>query len=520
MTNHEKCEAAWIHLSCGRFQEAEQLFTEVLSRDARYARALHGMGRLARCTQRPDLALDMLLRAAQADPQSHETQFDLANEYSRRGRSDEAIRALRAAIALRADIGRHHSMLGTLLGMRGQLAAAKDSLLRAVDLIPDDANAHLNLAVTLLNLDDFAGAEVHARRAIDLNPNLARAHANLAAVAEFKGDLPAMLAANQAAVALEPDNPDLHFALAQSLLMTGNYIAGWREYEWRFKTKLDPIEAPKFSTPPWDGRDIAGKTLLVHTEQGLGDSIQFARFLPTLATRGIRVVLRCQPPLGALMRTVKGVAEVATGKEALPSFEEHVPLLGSPHRLGTTSESIPRDVPYVSADEAKVFAWNQRLSSKTGLRIGVCWAGNPEQPRDRYRSMNPKFLAQLGDLPNIEWFSLQKNWRGPKPPLPLHDHTQHLHDFSDTAALMMHLDLVLSVDTSVCHLAGALARPVWTMLYYLGDYRYVRGRTDSNWYPTMRIFRQPAPNDWPSVMAQVRDAVSSHPKYMPRSCPP
>jgi hypothetical protein len=349
---------------------------------------------------------------------------------------------------------------------------------------------------------------------------LARAHASLATIREFREDLPGMLSSLQAAATLDVENADLRFALSQALLLNGDYAEGWREYEWRFKTTIDPTEAPKFSTPPWDGSDIRGKTLLVHTEQGLGDSIQFARFLPLLVTRGIRVVLRCQPALGSLMRTVNGVAEVVTGTEALPSFDEHVALLGLPHRLGTTLDTIPHDVPYVSADDEKVKAWRERIGATNARKIGLSWAGNPEQLRDRYRSMDPKYLAPLGDIPNVEWFSLQKNWRGPKPPLAMRDFTADLRDFSDTAALMMNLDLVVSVDTSVCHLAGALARPVWTMVYFLADYRYVRGRTDSDWYPTMRLFRQPAPSDWPTVIAQVRDALSSHPGYTPRSCPP
>ncbi len=374
--------------------------------------------------------------------------------------------------------------------------------------------------MTLSNLDDVPGAEVHARRALELNPNLAQAHATLAAAAELKGDLPSMLAAHQAAVALDPENPDFHFALSHSLLMTGNFLDGWREYEWRFKTRIDPSEAPKFSTAPWDGADIPGKTLLVHAEQGLGDAIQFARYLPILARSGIRVVLRCQPPLGDIMRTVEGISEVTTGKEALPRFDEHVPLLGLPHRLGTALDSIPQNVPYCFANDHKVNAWRARIKPTTRKRIGVAGAGNPRHPRDRQRSIDSALLAPLAQCQSVDFFSLQRDWRGPKPPLPMQDFTHELHDLSDTAALMSNLDLVISVDTSLAHLAGALGRPVWTLIAFAPDWRWMRDRSDTPWYPTMRLFRQPAQSDWPSVINQVRDALSSHPANTPRSCPP
>jgi len=515
MTNQEKSQRAWRLLDSGNFPDAQKLFLEILTRDANHPRALHGIGRLALIGGKHDIAADALARCVRADPKEPEAHFHLAIAQQALGRIDDAIRSLRAAITLQPNVSRYHAALGTLLDQRGQLPPAIAELRRAVDLDPTDAMAHVNLSAALIKLDDFPSAAIHARRALEINGKLALAHVNLATCLEFQGDRNTALAHLQTAATLEPANPDIRFALSQLLLATGDYTAGWREYEWRFHTREDATEAPKFSTPAWDGSGLAGKTLLVHTEQGFGDTIQFARYLPVLAKRGISIVLRCQPALGTLMKSLKGVGAVITGKEAIPRFDAHVPLLGLARVLGTTTETIPRDVPYLFADEENVSEWSARLESiaprRQGRRIGLCWSGNPIQARDRYRSLDPALLAPLASLANIQWFSLQKDRRSSQPPFSLHDLTGELRDFSDTAALMMNLDLVISVDTAVCHLAGALARPVWTLLYSAADYRYAGGGDSSVWYPTMRLFRQPALFDWKSVTEQVASALASWP---------
>jgi tetratricopeptide (TPR) repeat protein len=501
MSNRDTCERAWGHLAAGRLDEARALFVEVLARDANYARALHGMGRIFQTTGNPREAASLLARASRSAPREPEIQFDLALAHYQSGRKDEALRGMRKAIAASPNVSRYHAALGTLLDERGDCARAAVELRAALELDPADAPARVNLASVLFKLDDFPSAESQARQALELNPDLPLARISLAQALEARGDKDGALTEIRAAVALAPDDPDAHFYLSQLLLMSGQYAEGFREYEWRFKTRIDPAPAAGFSTPAWDGSDLHGKTLLVHTEQGLGDSIQFARYLPLAAKRGARIVLRCQPPLGALLRTVGGVEIVTTGEQALPSFDAHVPLLGLPNAL--SASEVPREVPYLYADGREIAAWESRLAAIPRPRIGLCWAGNREHPRDRHRSMDPKHLAPLNALAGMQWISLQKNWRGEKPPLAMHDFTEELHDFADTAALVMNLDLVITVDTSVCHLAGALGKRVWTLEYFLADWRFPRGRSDSAWYPTMRVFHQPALLDWQSVIADV-----------------
>jgi hypothetical protein len=269
-----------------------------------------------------------------------------------------------------------------------------------------------------------------------------------------------------------------------------------------------------FAQPLWRGEEsLEGKTILLHAEQGFGDAIQFVRYVPFLAAKGAQVVLEAPPPLTALFSRIAGAAQVLARGEALPAFDWHCPLMSLPLALKTRLETIPAAVPYLSASEERVASWKQRLPEAGARRIGVAWAGNRNFKGDQTRSIGLARFSPLLSVNGIEFLSLQKDLRdGDREILRDNSHVRHvgdaMEDFSDTAAILSSVDLVISSDTSVAHLAGALGKPVWVLLQYVPDWRWLLERGDSPWYPTARLFRQPKIDDWESVIRQVKDRLS------------
>ena len=288
-------------------------------------------------------------------------------------------------------------------------------------------------------------------------------------------------------------------------LAQGDMPAGWEEYEWRWKmTRL--IKARRnFAQPQWRGEAAGGQTLLIHAEQGLGDTLQFCRYAKLAAARGLRVIMEVQQPLVRLLRGLPGVDLVMARGEELPAFDFHCPMLSMPLVVGTTITTIPSAASYLHADETEVAAWRTRLAAMAnqGFRIGLVWAGAAMAGADRRRSLAPDRLAPLCDLSGLHFFSLQKG--GPAAPARflLTDFMHEIDDFADTAALIANLDLVISVDTAVAHLAAALGKPVWVLNRFDSCWRWLVGRRDSPWYPSLRLYRQQRPGDWTPVLAEI-----------------
>ena len=313
------------------------------------------------------------------------------------------------------------------------------------------------------------------------------------------------------ALAINPDYAEAHHYKAYLQLLTGDFDKGWREHEWRWLT--GDMKPHGFKGPLWDGKNLAGRTILLHCEQGLGDSIQFIRYARMVKEKGGRVLLSCPSALARLFTGMEGVDEIFPDVRTLPGYDCHAPLLSLPLHFATTPDTIPAAVPYLRAEAAQVHVWRDRLAPLPGLRVGVAWRGNPIHKNDRNRSMAPALFSGFLDLDSIAVVSLQKDGNADEIAAlgargPFLDAGPMLDDLADTAALMTNLDLVVTVDTSVCHLAGALGVPVWTLLPFAPDWRWLLAREhDSPWYPTMRLFRQPAPDDWQSVTARVRAAL-------------
>ncbi|HEX3316060.1 MAG TPA: tetratricopeptide repeat-containing glycosyltransferase family protein [Gemmataceae bacterium] len=312
----------------------------------------------------------------------------------------------------------------------------------------------------------------------------------------------------RAGLEIAPDDGDLHVYLALALLTLGDYENGWREFEWRWRSGRLNTQRLEFDAPLWDGSDIAGRRLLIYAEQGLGDVIMLSRYATQLAERGVTVYFGCQPPLETLLATVPGVSRSASRFDQTPEFDLQLPSFGLPLAMGARLETIPRRVPYVFADPRRAEAWRKALEPIDGFRVGLAWSGSPRNMNDRNRSVPLPLFAPLGEVEGVRFLSVQKGERaGDMPPPSLGLLPTEFDDFADCAALMANLDLVISVDTGTAHLAAALGRPTWTLIPYVPDWRWMLGRDDSLWYPTMRLFRQTTRGDWEGVMRRVTAAL-------------
>lgn len=399
--------------------------------------------------------------------------------------------------------------IGIALRKQGRLDAALEAHRRALQLAPDYAIALNNLGVLLQDRGQYEEALAAHDRAVRIDPNFGTAHSNRGVAFKELGMIEQSIAAHRRAVAAEPDHPKIHFNLAAALLMAGNYEEGFAEYEWRWKGGVPSLKDRNFAKPQWDGSALGSRTLLLHAEQGFGDSVQFIRFARGIKKQNGKVIFEVPRTLVGLMQTAAGLDEVIAAGDPLPTFDVHLPLMSLPHVFGTRLHTVPSHVPYLTADPRLVAAWQQRLHSPA-LKIGVVWAGNPKHSHDHQRSIPVEQLVPALTMPGVQLFSLQKEPRpGDRETLAgmgetLIDLSPMLHDFNETAAAIMALDLVIAVDTSVGHLAGALGREVWTLLPFALDWRWLMEREDSVWYPTMRLYRQPQPGDWASVIARIQ----------------
>lgn len=496
----------------GRLEEAAACYRTALQLKPDYPEAHFNLGTVLWKQHRLEEAMSSYGAAIALRPGYAEAHNNLGTTLLEQGRMDEAVACYRAAITLRPDYPEAHNSLGTALGQQGQSDAAIACYRTALDLRPDFAEAHFNLGTTLWEQRRLDAAIACYRRAIALRPDYPEAYDNLGTALREQGQPEAAIACYRTAIALSPNDAEAHSNLALALLAQGDMGEGWREHEWRWQAPHMIGVRRDFAQPQWHGEAAEGRTLLLHAEQGFGDTLQFCRYAELAAARGPRVVMEVQKPLLRLLRDLPGVALAVARGEALPPFDLQCPMLSMPLALGTTLASIPAKVPYLHADASQVAAWRTRLAAMggQGRRVGLVWAGSspathlPVQATiDHRRSMAPDLLAPLFTVPGVRFFSLQKG--GPPAPAAfgLTDVMDEMADFADTAALIANLDLVISVDTAVAHLAAGLGKPVWLLDRFDPCWRWLTGRRDSPWYPTLRLYRQPRPGDWDAVIAEV-----------------
>jgi Tfp pilus assembly protein PilF len=441
--------------------------------------------------------------------------------------------------------------LGAVHQLRHQWAESAAVYLRALSLDPKHLGARTNLGLALLSLGKVESAKTHLGEAIRLNPEFAQAHNNLGNAHQAEGELaqaaacyrrvleltPGSLEAldnlgntqhamgemNDAvqsferALAIAPDRPESHFFRALTWLKMGNLEDGWEEYEWRFRCNGYPV--PQFHQPLWDGRRLAGRGILLYADQGLGDTIQFVRYAHLVRRRGGKVVVVCQKSLERILATCPGVEATVSEGSIVPELDFYVPISSLPRVFGTSLATIPSRAPYLSADRGLAEHWREELAGSPEFKIGVCWQGNPAHGKDRQRSFRLANLEPVVRRGGTRLFSLQKG-QGAEQLRELGgrfsatDLASRLDDLMDTAAVMMNLDLVITPDTSLAHLAGALGVPAWVALPLAADWRWLSGRDDSPWYPSLRLFRQRQWGDWQGVFERMAGALErvQHPK--------
>ncbi len=513
-------EAARRH-QLGALDAAAVVCEQVLTLDPRQPDALHLLGIIAH--QRGDDARARVLieRAIRRNPRNGSYYNSLGVTLLGLGRCTEAAGAFRRALNVDPSHAEAHNNLGNVMMREGRADKAVVSYRRALAARPGYAVGHNNLGSALRALGRLEEAAAAYREALAQAPGYVGAICNLGRVLQEQARYTEALAHFDRALAIDPEHAESHANRGILLLLLGRFAEGWEEYEWRWRVPGFTGKPLDSGTPYWGGSDFAGRTLLVRAEQGLGSAIQFVRYLPIVAARGGQVVLECPRPLLRLFRGLasSGLVDLVVKGETSPACDVQAPLMSLPRIVGTETATIPATVPYLNTDPMLDEHWRQRLAKWPRPRVGLVWAGNPHHENDANRSMPAAALTPLVKRHGIALFSLQvgadrqdQAWLQHGP---LHDLSAELGDFADTAAALGHLDLLISVDTAAAHLAGALGRPVWLLLPFVPEWRWMLARDDSPWYPTMRLFRQATPGDWAELMMRVVAALDNFVNGMP-----
>jgi tetratricopeptide (TPR) repeat protein len=446
-------------------------------------------------------------RAVAANPGSAELHQLLGNAFLQRGNYQAALQCYDRAQTIQPDLAEAHDNRGLALHGLKRFDEALASFGRALELKDAYAEAHYNRGNTLKQMLRLDEALASYDRALAIDPRLAAAANNRGLVLHELGRLDAAKASYRHALALEPDNADAHWNLSLTLLLQGDFADGWPEYEWRWRRTEVRDDAPVHDRPLWLGDDdLHDRTILLQAEQGLGDTIQFCRYVPRVAALGAKVVLEVQPALVPLLGRVEGVTRLVGRGESLPAYDCHCPLLSLPLAFKTGLADIS-GLPYLQAPMEKRTAWEAILGERRAPRIGLVWSGSTGHQNDRNRSIPLADYRQILRR-GISYHCLQKEIR-PADRAVLAGHPEirtfeaELKDFADTAALIELMDLVITVDTSVAHLAGAMGKEAWVLLPFMPDWRWLLNRADSPWYESVRLFRQPEAGDWQGVLSEV-----------------
>ncbi len=424
----------------------------------------------------------------------------LGFELLQAGKPREAAMSFRKVLAISPGFPESSLYLGHCLHQMGEYQDALQVYDRQLALTPNSAALWNNRGNTLLELREYEDAASSYLFALGIFPDLHDARVALASCYQSMGMIDKAMEACQIVLASAPDHAEAHWNRALLLLLKGEYKEGWQEYEWRWQKRAFTSPARNFKQPRWNGETLTGKTLLVHAEQGFGDTIQFCRFIPQLASLGAKVIFECQPPLVRLMKSLAGCTSVLPMGCNLPRFDMHIPLLSLPMMLDNTLQSIPDKMPYLASEVDSILKWSFLVRKDKGIKVGICWSGKSYP--DPGRSCPVEALKPLAAIEGINWNSLQVGWNSALP-FPMTDNTSRISDFTDTAALISHLDLVVTIDTAVAHLAGALGKKVFLMVPFAPDWRWMQWWDDSPWYPTMRLFRPIYPADWSGPVSNV-----------------
>jgi len=538
-------------LAAGRNREAVAANRRAVELAPDLPQAHNNLGLALAADGKTEEAIECHRRAASIAPDFADASYNLGNAYMELGNLDQAIVEFRAAIALRPDWAIAHNNLGVTHRRLGEHALAVECYGRALAAAPEFAMAWANLGGAHLEQRDYEPAIAACRRALQLDPILPDAHNTLGLALCSLGQYPAAIASLKTALAMRPQSALAHNNLGNAYHWSGawnqaldlyhraialkpdyamprwnvglihlihaDYEQGWPEYEWRSGILELQLLHPDARKPRWDGAGLHGRRILVYAEQGLGDTLQFVRYLPRIAQRGGKIVLSCQRELVELMRIQSNDIECVESTDPNPPRADvQIALPSLPGIFATRLETVPRDVPYLKADAEKARRWETRLDGGGGnsdgrRKIGLAWAGSRRHPHDPQRSMRLEQFAPLARI-GARLISLQIGDAGAQldsSAMEIENWTEELDDFSDTAALIQNLDLIITVDTAVAHLAGAMGKPVWVLINFVPDWRWLLDRTDSPWYPTMHLFRQEKAGDWTTPINRIIAALNS-----------
>lgn len=543
MDIHETLTKAHEYHTRGNTEQAEHLYREILRFQPDNFVVYNDLGNLLQEKGQLDEAIVSYKKAITLNPAFAGVYFNLAETYQEKGQIDEAISYYQIMLQHHPNHAESYNNLGIIFQEKGQFARAAAFYRKAIALNPgfaeaycnvgnlyretgafDDALSHFqktillapsfalphyNLGILYKDLGRLDDAEASYRKAIECDPSFAHAYNNLGNILKDQGKIDEVKALYRKAISVDPDLAIAHFNLATVSLLSGEMQEGWREYEWRWRTKEFLAHRRNFDKPQWDGVWRRGSRVLLYAEQGFGDTIHFIRYAQLMAQQGIRVAVQCQLELTGLLQNLAYLESVTAYDEQIPDFDFYCPLMSLPGVFKTTLENIPAFIPYLYPDSSLVQKWKQRVSRNSStLKVGLVWAGGQAMKKDPQRSFPFETYLPLVKNDNCIFYSLQKGLPAQEAScLPqgagFIDYMDEIHDFSDTAALIENLDLIISVDTAIVHLAGAIGKPVWTLLPFVPDWRWMLSRDDSPWYPAMRLFRQTSPGVWESVIEQI-----------------
>lgn len=531
----------------GKLDAAVACYGRALELKPDFAGAHNNLGNALKQQGKLDEAVACYRRALQLQPVSAVAHNNLGAALRNQGKLEDAIDCYRRAIALQPAFAEAHSNLGEVIHEQGALQQAADCYRRALELKPQwvaaahglgdvlKAQGRLDEAVAcyrralelqpasavtlnglgnaLRELERTQEAIACYRRALEMQPTFAEAHHNWGLALKEAGELEPALACFRRALELRPDYAHAHTNHAMALLLAGDWRQGWPEYEWRWQCK--GVAPRHFPQPLWDGSPLRGKTILIHAEQGIGDTFQFVRYVPLVEQSGATVLLECEKALLPLLGEL-GNHRLIGRRDPLPAFDTHAPLLSLPRIFQTTLDTVPVHIPYLHASPPLVEHWREKLREIRGYKIGINWESRPANGHWRLRDIPLRQFAGVAEIPGVRLISLQggtaRQQRAQEcesfPVIDLGGDVDQAHGaFMDTAAILPHLELVITSDTALAHLAGAMGVPVWVALPFAPDWRWMLGRSDSPWYPTMRLFRQPTSRDWESVFDAIQAAL-------------
>jgi len=506
-------QAVELH-SQGKFDEGGELFAAILEQHPGHFPSLHRLAAIRRHQGKLEESLALLKQAIGCNPNSADVHNSMGNTLNALGRPQEAMDQYRCALALRPDFPEAHLNLGNSLRELGRFEEAGAAYMTAIALRPQYAEAHNRLGLVHSRMNRPLEAIACYSAALSLDPKMTIAYSNLGSALTDLNRHEEALPMFRRAREIEPEAAEPAWNEALARLALGDYERAWPDYETRWRAAELQILTRDFSQPVWDGQtDIAGKTILIHAEQGLGDTVMCARYVPMVIERGARVIVEVQKPLKRLMSAIPGVAQTVAYGETLPDFDTRVSFGSLPRAFETTIDTIPKQIPYLTAPAESPALEALSASDDARPRVGICWAGNPAFPTDHNRSIPLPVFSELLRTPGIRFVSLQQNLKPGDDQILAEfgnidlDSDRKGSGLHDTAALMSKLDLVITVDTVIGHLAGALGRPFWVLLAFYAYWPWMRYRTDSLWYPTARLFRQAEIANWTGVIERVSSAL-------------